>query len=160
MRFKTEEITSLLHIFESAELKKFVFVLPCWREYFDNSQWGRRKKPYVAMELTNLSYSLKYSSLFRHFLLLLFISYWFFFLSQMVQHDVEDTRWKHCVYWAEFTVEYRTVGENILTSTLIWVSRSNFTTNSPFTLLLRNVSKLFFFLTWPKIVSSWKLLTL
>ena len=83
-----------------------------------------------------------------------------FFLSQMVQHDVEDTRWKHCVYWAEFTVEYRTVGENILISTLIWVSRSNFTTNAPFTLQLRNVSKLFFFLTWPKIVPSWKLLTL
>lgn len=63
----------------------------------------------------------------------------------MVQHDVEDTRWKHCVYWAEFTVEYRTVGENILISKLIWVSRSNFTTNAPFTLQLRNVSKLFFF---------------
>lgn len=83
-----------------------------------------------------------------------------FFLSQMVQHDVEDTRWKHCVYWAEFTVEYCTVGENILISKLIWVSRSNFTTNAPFTLQLRNVSKLFFFLTWPKIVPSWKLLTL
>ena len=96
------------------------------------------------MELTNLSYSLKYSSLSRHFLLLLFISYWFFFLSQMVQHDVEDTRWKHCVYWAEFTVEYCTVGENILISTLIWVSRSNFTTNAPFTLQLMFQSCFFF----------------
>lgn len=154
MRFKTGEITSLLHIFESAELKKFVFVLPCWREYFDNSQWGRRKNPVwpwnwqipdivSSIPLSSVIFSCCYS--FRTV---------FFFLSQMVQHDVEDTRWKHCVYWAEFTFEYRTVGENILISTLIWVSRCSIHTTA------KKCFKAVFFLTWPKIVPSWKLLTL